>query len=113
VNAHQPELIRNADGIATSASCAAPNCNTNVRAGMASDEGYIAHFTRLHTVQYEPGRAPDIEVDWDPSANCSVCEDLGEVKADPDGEGLFCVQCKTRWGMDGEHGERAEAEEPA
>lgn len=88
--------------------CKAPDCPYLMYAGVRTEESYAALFKSDHAVQYEPGRAPDIEVDWEPSASCSVCEDSGDVKADPDGDGLVCGDCGTRWDMQGESGEKDE-----
>lgn len=61
-----------------------------------------------HLAQHAPGRAVDIEVDWEPSALCSVCEDgIGLIKPDDDG-GLECEECGTVWDIDGTGGERSE-----
>lgn len=58
-----------------------------------------------HLAQHGPGRALDIEVDWEPSANCSVCPDgIGMIKFNDDGEGLACTECGTEWDMDGKDG---------
>lgn len=54
-----------------------------------------------HLAQHEPGRALDIEVDWEPSANCSVCPDgIGTIKHSDDG-GITCTECGTEWDLDG------------
>lgn len=61
-----------------------------------------------HLRQHEPGRAVDIEVDWEPSACCSVCPDgIGAIKQN-DGESLVCDDCGTTWSLDGTCGERVE-----
>lgn len=61
-----------------------------------------------HLAQHAPGRAVDIEVDWEPSALCSVCEDgIGLIKPDDDG-GLECEECGTVWDINGTGGERSE-----
>lgn len=57
-----------------------------------------------HIAQHAPGRALDIEVDWEPSALCSVCEDgIGDIDLADDG--LACRECGTTWDIDGENGE--------
>lgn len=64
-------------------------------------------WTRLidgHLAQHRPGRAVDIEVDWEPSAWCSVCEDGGDIHQE--GDGLTCRDCGTTWSIDGTYGER-------
>lgn len=58
-----------------------------------------------HLAQHEPGRAVDIEVNWEPSAFCSVCEDgIGDIKTN-DSESLRCDDCDTTWDIDGRNGE--------
>lgn len=55
-----------------------------------------------HLKQHNPGRAPDIEIEYILSADCSVCEDGGDIVAD-DGV-LLCRICQTSWSDDGTHG---------
>lgn len=65
-------------------------------------------FKRDHSEQFEPGRAPNISVDWEVSALCSVCEDgIGEIVTE-DSETLRCKECGTTWSMEGDNGEREE-----
>jgi hypothetical protein len=64
-------------------------------------------FKQRHTVQYEAGNAPDIEVDWQIVATCSVCPDGGDVDTN-DGETVICKGCNTTWYIDGTGGTRAE-----
>lgn len=64
------------------------------------------HLIDGHLAQHEPGRAVDIEVDWEPSARCSVCEDGGDIHQE--GDGLTCRDCGTTWSIDGTNGERDE-----
>lgn len=65
-----------------------------------------------HARQYEPGNAPDIAVDWEVSACCSVCPDgIGDVVTDSDGDGVECKECGTHWNIDGTLGERAEEDQ--
>ena len=60
-----------------------------------------------HTDQHKPGRAIDIEVDWEPSARCSVCEDeIGNIVQRD--EGLVCDECGATWDLDGKGGEIAD-----
>ncbi|MBG6085834.1 hypothetical protein [Zhihengliuella flava] len=47
---------------------------------------------------------PDINVDWEPSAWCPICEDGGDM-AVIDTEALECTDCGTTWSIDGRHGE--------
>lgn len=104
-NLHQPELIRDDDGVAFSVRCALEDCGASIWAGRGEDERYDKMFRRDHTSQYEPGRAPDIEIEWVVSAMCSVCEGGGDVDQN-DGESLICKDCGTTWYMDGTGGER-------
>lgn len=60
-----------------------------------------------HQEQHRPGRALDIEVDWEPSATCSVCPDGGDIHQDSS-DTLECRQCGTVWDIDGSGGERYE-----
>ena len=61
-----------------------------------------------HADQYLPGRAPSIQVDWEPVAYCSVCEDgIGDIVVE-DGESIRCKDCGTTWDMQGNGGERRE-----
>lgn len=64
-------------------------------------------LTRGHAKQHEPGRAPDIDVDWRVFADCSVCEDDGNVQVDDEGD-LECTKCRTYWSIDGTGGTRRE-----
>lgn len=58
-----------------------------------------------HIAQHAPGRALDIEVDWEPSACCSVCEGgIGDIRQ-VSSEGLECIECGTAWDNDGTMGE--------
>lgn len=58
-----------------------------------------------HLAQHEPGRALDIEVDWELVAYCSICDDgIGNVKHE--GDNLLCHECGTSWDLDGTGGER-------
>lgn len=61
-----------------------------------------------HLDQHKPGRAVDIEVAWELSACCSVCEDgIGSITLS-DSESLRCRDCGTVWSLDGTGGERSE-----
>lgn len=66
-----------------------------------------SHMIDHHLAQHEPGRALDIDVDWEPSASCSVCTHGGDVQQD--GDGLVCQDCGTTWNIDGTFGYRTEA----
>lgn len=50
--------------------------------------------------QHDPGRAPDIQVDFELVADCSVCEfPKGDVQQ-TDHEVLTCEDCGTTWTLD-------------
>ncbi|WP_346007274.1 hypothetical protein [Janibacter terrae] len=68
-------------------------------------DGYPSDLiVRDHAAQHEPGRALDIDVDWVPRANCSVCEDgIGLIEVDADGD-LACAACRTYWSIEGKGG---------
>lgn len=103
MNAHQP--VATERGV----KCGAEGCFWAAY-GTIKPERYDWAI-RDHRAQYEPGRAPDIEVDWEPSAWCSVCDDsIGDVVVDSDGEGLVCKACRTRWSITGDSGKTAEAD---
>lgn len=104
-NPHQPTFRHSPEGVTYGADCTAPDCGVAVFSGGFDDERYAALFKRSHSDQYEPGRAPDITVDWVISADCSVCEDGGDIDTE-DGESVICKDCGTTWGMTGENGER-------
>lgn len=106
-NLHQPRI----DG--TAVRCSAPGCY-HVTFGYLlptekddpeRQESAKENFRRAHTATYEPGRAPDIEVDWRVVATCSVCHDGGDVDTS-DSETVECSQCHTTWYIDGTGGER-------
>jgi hypothetical protein len=99
--------------------CAAPDCGYAmhtypVRSITTGDDGdywdrlntfWAEQFHRYHASQYDEGRAPDITVDWEISACCSVCEDgIGKVVHN-DSETVTCEECGTTWFMDGTGGE--------
>ncbi len=80
---------------------------TSYRSTYGDPQGYADRVLRDHLEQHKPGRAMDIEVSWEPSACCSVCEDsIGNVVQEDDG--LTCRDCGTTWDIDGEQGERME-----
>lgn len=94
--------------------CAAPACRycfiyPGPRAEGKLTREIAQRWTRIfhanHGMQYEPGRAPDIAVDWEISASCSICDDGGEIEMN-DGETIQCQTCKTIWTINGENGER-------
>ncbi len=77
---------------------------SSVRTDVVTAEEYATNSIRDHLETHEPGRAPDIEVDYILTADCSVCEDGGDVK--DEGEALVCGDCGTTWYRDGTYGER-------
>jgi hypothetical protein len=93
--------------------CTAPDCGYTLhvhqnRTIKDPDQFWPEQFRRHHGDQYEPGRAPDVAVDWVVSACCSVCEDgIGDIEVN-DSDSLRCKDCGTTWGMDGTAGERDE-----
>lgn len=60
-------------------------------------------FERMHSDEYEPGRAPSITVDWEPSGWCSICG-KSDLVPDEDGGGVECEHCGTWWDHDGRGG---------
>jgi hypothetical protein len=91
-------------GAVSSVSCAVEDCHFTLVAGLADAPTYARIFQDEHAAQYEPGRAPDIAVDWEIVADCSVCEDGGDIEQEDDG--VTCRKCDTRWSIDGRYGER-------
>lgn len=71
---------------------------------------FVQNHFREHADQYLPGRAPDITVEYELVASCSVCEDgTGNVVQD-DSESVRCDDCGTTWFIDGTQGEREEVD---
>jgi hypothetical protein len=99
--------------------CATPDCHYSIytypirRLPVDRNAEYWASvWQSTHARQYDPGNAPDITVDWEISACCSVCPDgIGDVGTDADGDGVQCKECGTHWTMDGTLGERAEEDQ--
>jgi len=74
-------------------------------------EEYATNSIMRHLETHEPGRAPDIDVEYVLSASCSVCEDgIGNVET-LDGESIGCADCGTTWSEDGTYGELKEVED--
>lgn len=83
---------------------------SSVRTSKVTAEEYATNSIRHHLETHEPGRAPDIEVEYEIVAYCSVCEDgLGDVEV-VDIETLECAECNTVWYIDGTGGEREDSE---
>lgn len=104
-NAHEPIFKHSPEGVTYAVSCAASDCHYLLSAGGSDDERYRSLF-ESHRSQYDPGRAPDIEIEYELVATCSVCADGGDVK--DEGETVACAKCGTNWYRDGSYGERAE-----
>lgn len=85
--------------------CSDPGHHFIVASGPMASEAYYASAFRRHAAQYEEGRAPDIAVDWEVSASCSVCGDGGDVRQE-DSESVGCRDCGTSWYIDGTYGTR-------
>lgn len=88
--------------------CLAEGCSHWIYTGLL--KGVEAKQTpgiRDHQDQHRPDRAFDIEVDWEVSASCSVCEgEVGNVVQEDDG--VMCRECGTYWSIDGTGGYRDE-----
>lgn len=84
-------------------------CPGYILAGVGSlpIEGRIAAFERVHASQFEPGKAPDITVDFEIVAECSICDDGGDIGT-VDSETVSCRDCGATWAMDGTGGETSE-----
>lgn len=81
---------------------------SSVRTSKVSAEEYATNSIMRHLETHEPGRAPDIDVEYVLSASCSVCEDgIGDVVQDSS-EMLECRECGTTWSEDGTYGEKTE-----
>lgn len=112
-NPHQPVMSDSRRSV----TCAAEGCSYimphhDFEAGTReqNDATAAAFFRTYHGNQYEPGRAPDITVEWEISACCSVCEDgIGDIQQE-DSETLRCTECGTVWDTHGQGGEREETE---
>lgn len=117
VNPHQIVIPDPYEGSFT---CAAPDCRfwstgaSVKRGGVLSSREHIVTVNEFifkdHANQFLPDRAPDIQVEYELVANCSVCDDGGDMFQDWEGE-IGCRDCGTSWDRNGEHGERHEDEE--
>lgn len=117
-NQHRPSfegVVTKVEGGVTlygSVRCTGPECEYQSWAGWVSQAVYERHHEG-HARQYEPDRAPDIEVNWVPDACCSVCADgIGDIRSHEDG-GVWCQDCGTVWDVTGRYGERSEREDGA
>lgn len=86
--------------------CSHATFTSRLRKFMSSASDILA----AHLSQHEPGRALDIEVDWEPRATCSVCESGGDIVMN-DVETLICNECDTTWSLEGTDGERGNDDE--
>lgn len=95
-------------------SCAAKGCDWIVYVGSASTDAargslnsqlYFDRIAREHSSQFDEGAAPNIEIEYELSAGCSVCPDkIGDVVCES-GETIMCRECGTTWDMEGTMGE--------
>jgi len=109
-NPHQPTVTEKA------ITCGAPECGYAMHRhgnpdGTSMDEFLLTLFQRNHSGQYDVGRAPDIAVDWEISALCSVCPDGIGTVVTIDSETIACEECNTHWNLDGTAGERSEGDQ--
>lgn len=80
---------------------------SSVNTARVTAEEYATNSIIKHIETHEPGRAPDIDVEYVLSASCSVCEDgIGSVEQ-VDSETIECQECHTTWSSDGSYGEVA------
>lgn len=63
-----------------------------------------------HIDQHAPGGAVNLDVMWHVSADCTVCDDGGDI-IDEDSETLRCQKCQTTWAIDGTFGQLADDED--
>lgn len=96
-----------ASGRSVAAKCR--RCSSSIFTWLPDGMGVEAAL-RDHDDQHGPGRARDISVEWSVSAECSVCEDGGDVDLDSDGD-LLCQGCGTYWSVDGTGGTLADQED--
>jgi hypothetical protein len=75
-----------------------------------ADDNYKEIFMRDHHDQYEPGRAPDIVIEYVISACCTVCPDKIGTIVQNDTDSVVCTECKTTWYTDGTGGEKYDRE---
>ncbi|QAY16180.1 hypothetical protein SEA_SONALI_68 [Arthrobacter phage Sonali] len=98
--------------------CTADGCHFTLQRPAASPNStpgdfenfWLGKFIDYHSGQFEPGRAPDIAVDWEISACCSVCPDgIGDIEV-IDSDTIQCKDCRTTWDMTGSNGDREETQ---
>ena len=84
---------------------------SSVRTSKVTAEEYATNSINRHLETHEPGRAPDIDVEYVLSASCSVCEDgIGDVVQESS-DSIECRECGTTWSDDGTYGELKEVED--
>ncbi|NWN87021.1 MAG: hypothetical protein HLX51_00540 [Micrococcaceae bacterium] len=85
-------------------------CGTAVFTALPSKYAHVRRgFMQDHIDQHAPGRAIDLDVQWQLYAQCTVCDD-GEI-INEDSETLCCKQCDTTWSIDGTYGELVDDED--
>lgn len=82
-------------------------CSHMVFTGGPVDRDW-SHSIDDHLRQHEPGRAIDIEVQYVLSADCTVCDDGGDLHEDST-DVIECRDCGTTWYSDGTGGETKDA----
>jgi ribosomal protein L37AE/L43A len=100
------KLLGTADELWVSVTVECSECGYAIYSGATqSRAAAMGPWIPDHIAQHAPGRALDIEVVWEPSACCSVCEDgIGDVREESS-EVLECRDCGTTWNYDGTMGE--------
>lgn len=104
-NRHTPLIAPAEDGAEfTNVTCNAPGCRYRCRymVSTVSRDDFPAIFHRAHGNEYDPGRAPSIEVDWEPSGSCSTCG-RGDIETGDD-DTVQCDFCGSYWSHDGSGG---------
>lgn len=101
-NAHTPMIERNEAGHPRSIKCSEGDF---LAIAGGAGEAYYLQIHKDHASQYEPGRAPDIAIDWVIDASCSICDDGGRIDV-VDSECIRCEDCGATWDMNGDNGER-------
>ena len=109
-NIHTPRV---GDGVLE---CEAPGCGlamyvgkhtTDTARAQASPADYLGFVWNNHARQFEPGAAPDITVEWELVASCSVCPEGGDMRHGDDNT-VVCDVCGSWWDHDGTGGEADE-----
>lgn len=112
---HTGVFQRDADGRIERVSCNAEGCKWAywVGSGFENTEESHSHSIKDHADQFEPGRAPNIDVEYKVVAYCSVCPNGSGSRitiVGRDGtrapDSLQCEHCGTGWDVDGKNGTR-------